>query len=68
MNNPFQALFNQYRNNPQALINLMMSQNPKARAILTQLQQSGMTPQQFVENYAKQNNIDISPYKNMLGK
>ena len=52
MNNPFQMLFNQYRSNPQALINLMMSQNPQARAILTQLQQSGMTPQQFVENYA----------------
>ena len=68
MNNPFQMLFNQYRSNPQALINLMMSQNPQARAILTQLQQSGMTPQQFVENYAKQNNIDISLYRNILGK
>ena len=40
--------------------------NPNAKAVMNQIQQSGMSPKQFVEQYAKQNNMDISQMVNMM--
>lgn len=44
----------------------MVSNNPQAQAIFNQMRQSGMSPKQFVMQYAKQNNINIQPYLNMM--
>lgn len=47
--------------NPQQIVEQIASQNPQARAMLNQMKQSGMTPQQFAMQYAKQNGIDLEP-------
>ena len=52
--------------NPNQIIQNIVSQNPRARVYLNQMQQSGMTPEQFVRQYAKQNNIDLSPFANEI--
>ena len=54
--------------NPQAQIQQIMQSNPQVRAIVTQMEQSGMSPKQFLNQYAKQNNIDLTPIVNMLGQ
>ena len=54
--------------NPQAQIQQIMQSNPQARAIVTQMKQSGMTPKQFLNQYARQNNIDLTPMINLLGQ
>ena len=46
--------------NPQQIIENMVRQNPNSQAILNQMQQSGMRPKDFVLQYARQNNINIS--------
>lgn len=46
--------------NPQQIIQNIVAQNPQANAIINQVKQSGMTPQQFLNQYAKQNNIDLN--------
>ena len=46
--------------NPQQILQSIITQNPQAQVIINQMQQSGMTPQQFVTQYAKQNNIDLN--------
>lgn len=46
--------------NPQKIIENMVRQNPNSQAILNQMQQSGMSPKDFVLQYARQNNINIS--------
>ena len=63
MNNQFMMLFNMIskcKGNPNAMINMLMKQNPNARAILNQMQQSGLTPQQFAEQLGKQNGVDVN--------
>ncbi len=52
--------------NPNQVIAQMAKQNPQANAILNQVQQSGMTPKEYAIQYARQNNIDITPLLNML--
>ena len=52
--------------NPNQIIQNIVSQNPQAKVLLNQIQQSGMSPQQFMKQYAKQNNIDLSPFANMI--
>ena len=54
--------------NPQAQIKQIIQSNPQAQAIITQMQQSGMTPKQFLNQYARQNNIDLTPMINLLGQ
>lgn len=54
--------------NPQAQIQQIMQSNPQAQAIITQMKQSGMTPKQFLNQYARQNNIDLTPMINLLGQ
>lgn len=62
MNNPMQMIFQmmQMGNNPQQILNTLVNQNPQARALMTQMKNSGMNPQQFFAQYAKQNNIDVN--------
>lgn len=55
-------------NNPQKITEQMLYQNPQVRTVFNQMQQSGLTPQQFVFQYAKQNNINIQPLINMLNQ
>lgn len=63
-NNIFQMLMSGM--NPQMIMNNILRSNPQAKAILNQMQQSGMTPQQYVQQLAKQNNINLNPMLNML--
>ena len=55
-------------NNPQQIIQNIVAQNPQVQAVFNQMQQSGMTPQQYVMQYAKQNNINIQPLVNMMNQ
>lgn len=54
--------------NPQAQVQQIIQSNPQAQAIVTQMKQSGMTPKQFLNQYARQNNIDLTPMINLLGQ
>lgn len=47
-------------NNPQQIVQQMVANNPQARVAFNQLQQSGMNPQEYIMQYAKQNNIDVN--------
>ncbi len=51
--------------NPQMIIENLMRQNPNAQAILNQMNQSGMNPREFVQQYCRQNNIDLSQIQNL---
>ncbi len=50
--------------NPKTIVEQAINQNPQVRAMFTQMQNSGMTEEQFVRQLAKQNNIDIEPIIN----
>lgn len=70
-NNQMMAMLMQMFNgnaNPNQILQNMMSNNPQANAVLNQMKSSGMTPMQFLQQYAKQNNIDLKPYMDMLAK
>lgn len=73
MNNP-QMLINNIANmlhmtnNPNQIIEQMIRTNPQANILLNQMKNSGMTPQQYVMQYAKQNNINIQPILNGLSQ
>ena len=54
--------------NPQQIMQSMANRNPQVNALLNQMQQSGLTPQHFVMQYAKQNNINIQPYINAMNQ
>lgn len=60
------SMISQCKGNPQVLINQMLKQNPQAKAIINQMQQSGMTPEQFARQLAKQNNVDIDGMKSTM--
>lgn len=72
MNNNFMANGNNIMQmlmsgaNPNQIMQNIIRQNPQAQVILNQMQQSNMTPQQYVMQLAKQNNININPVLNML--
>lgn len=70
MNNPMQFLMQLMANgsNPQQTMQNMIKNNPQFNAIMNQQKQSGMSMEDFVRNYAKQNNIDIEPMLKMLRK
>ena len=55
----------QIGNNPQALIQNMMKNNPQLNGIVQQAQKSGDV-KKFVMQYAKQRNIDIEPLMKMV--
>lgn len=52
--------------NPNQIMQQMVQQNPQARVILNQMQQSNMSPKDYVMQLAKQNNVNINPMLNML--
>ena len=70
MNNPVQVLMQlmQMGNNPNAIVQNAIRQNPQFCFILNQMQTSGLSPQQYVMQYAKQMNIDIQPLISMLNQ
>ena len=53
-------------NNPQAIIQNAIQQNPNLQGILNQVQNSGLSTKEYVMQYAKQNNIDLSPLIQMI--
>ena len=65
-NNPMERMLQMLSmgNTPNQVVQMLAQQNPNVRAILNQMQQSGMTPQQFAMQYARQNNIDINQVAN----
>ena len=69
-NNPMQQMLQMLSmsNNPKQVVQILAQQNPNVQAILNQMQQSGMTPQQFAMQYARQNNIDINQVANAFRK
>ena len=52
--------------NPQMVMQNIIRQNPQAQVVLNQMKESNMTPQQFVMQLAKQNNVKLGPMINML--
>lgn len=46
-------------NNPQIIMQKMIQQNPQLQILQNQMINSGMTPQQFIMQCAKQNNMNI---------
>jgi hypothetical protein len=61
MNNPLDLFKNimSLGNDPQKIQEILLQRNPNLRAIYTQMQQSKMSPVEFVMQYAKQNNIPL---------
>ncbi len=70
MNNPLTVLTQilSMGNNPKEILQNMMIQNPQVQTVLNQMQQSGMSPKEYVLQYAKQNNINIQPYINAMNQ
>lgn len=61
MNNPMDIFRNMLSmgNDPQKIQQMVLGQNPQLKVLANQIKQSGLTPIQFVLQYAKQNNIPI---------
>lgn len=61
MNNPLDLFRNMLTmgKNPMEIREMIFNQNPNLRAIYTQMEQSGMTPVDFVMQLARQSNIPI---------
>ena len=55
-------------NNPQQLANQLVQSNPQMNAIANQMKQSGMSPTEFLQQYAQQNGQHIQPLLNMLSQ
>lgn len=51
---------------PQSMVENMARQNPQINAVLQQVKQSGMSMKDFTMQYAKQNNIDLQTFINMM--
>ncbi len=69
-NNPLQMILQMMMGgqNPQQIMQSVIQQNPQVQVLLNQAQQSGMTPQQYAMQYARQNNINIQPLINMFNQ
>lgn len=70
VNNPVQMILQMMMGgqNPQQIMQSVVQQNPQIQVLLNQAQQSGMTPQQYAMQYAKQNNINIQPLINIFAQ
>lgn len=70
VNNPVQMILQMMMGgqNPQQIMQSVVQQNPQIQVLLNQAQQSGMTPQQYAMQYAKQNNINLQPLINMFAQ
>lgn len=52
-------------NSPQMITQSLISSNPQFQSIMNQIKSSVLTPQQFVESYCKQQNIDFNQVRQM---
>lgn len=61
MNNPVEIFknFMTMGKDPKQIEEMIYQQNPQLRVLANQMRQSGLTPVEFVMQYAKQNNIPI---------
>lgn len=67
MNNVMNLVLNMLGSgNPQQMAQSIMANNPQAKAIYNQMQQSGMTAEQFARQIAKQNGVQLDPIVNTL--
>lgn len=68
--NPMQMVMNIMRmgKNPQQAVEMFVRQNPQANNLLKSIQNSGMTPQAYLDQYAKQNGMteQVNQMKGML--
>lgn len=53
---------------PQQVIQQMISQNPQAQILFNQMKQSGMSAKDFTLQYARQNNINLQPILSALNQ
>lgn len=55
--------------NPQAIVESLIQQNPQFAQLVNQIRNSGLTPQQYLEQYGRQNGMtnEVNQIKNMLG-
>ena len=61
MNNNIINFILQSAGNPQQVVQTMINQNPQAKILMNQMQQSGMSMRDFTLQYARQNNINLQP-------
>lgn len=54
--------------NPNQVVEQLISNNPQAQALFTQMKQNNMTIKDFTLQYAKQNNINIETILNTLSQ
>lgn len=47
--------------NPQQVAQMIFQQNPQLYVIANQMQQSGLSPIDFIMQYARQQNVNINP-------
>ena len=68
--NPAQLLMQMMSqgNNPNLIIQNMLRNNPRLHPLMSQMQQSGLTPKEFVTQYAKQNNLNINPMLDIMNQ
>lgn len=69
-NNPMQMLMQlmQTGNNPNMILQDMLVRNPMGQVLLNQINQSGMSPRQFTEQFFRQNNMDIQQIQSMCNQ
>jgi hypothetical protein len=69
-NNPM-MLFQQMLsmgNNPQQIEQMILQQNPQLQVISNQMKQSGMSPLDFVMQYARQNHVNPNLINQMVNQ
>ena len=54
--------------NPNQIVQQMITQNPQAQVLFNQMQQSGMSIKDFTMQYARQNNINLQPIISTLNQ
>ena len=68
MNNNIINFILQSAGNPQQVVQTMINQNPQAKILMNQMQQSGMSMRDFTLQYARQNNINLQPILQQLNQ
>ena len=68
MNNNIINFILQSAGNPQQVVQQIINQNPQAKILMNQVQQSGMSMRDFTLQYARQNNINLQPILQQLNQ
>lgn len=68
MNNNIINFILQSAQNPQQVVQQIINQNPQAKILMNQMQQSGMSMRDFTLQYARQNNINLQPILQQLNQ